>query len=388
MLPKSKTSPFIIMFYSDWCFECMRAAGAFKKVIDSLETLGVTFATINAGHESHLVRKIGVHALPCIALILDEHSYVFKESIFSVQKVVDFVRQKLPYKLIPIVKDGTVHEFLTGWWDNRVRALVFEPRQQQRLRYLLTAYQFRYRVAFGFVQTGSGEAKSIIERYKVHPNLDTLLIFNEDALRPVASIGMTDIPTTTLNNIIGANQYLALPRLSSQEMLEGIICISFNVKTCEINEFLLGVCPAEWNRPRKKLCVILITENSENHNHARQALRKIALESTYSPERVRFAYIFKEKQLEFINAISVNSGSNDTNLRLVIIWRRDAKHIKYEWLKEINIQKVLSVENNTVDASYNHTKQKINEVIMKLLRSSEALSFEAEVKVRYFLSSF
>ena len=141
------------------------------------------------------------------------------------------------------------------------------------------------------------------------------------------------------------------------------------------------MCPAEWNRPRKKLCVILITENSDTHNHARQALRKIALESTYSPERVRFAYIFKEKQLEFINAISVNSGSNDTNLRLVIIWRRDAKHIKYEWLKEINIQKVLSVENNTVDASYNHTKQKINEVIMKLLRSSEALSFEAEVKV-------
>lgn len=77
----------------------------------------------------------------------------------------------------------------------------------------------------------------------------------------------------------------------------------------------------------------------------------------------------------------MNSGSNDTNLRLVIIWRRDAKHIKYEWLKEINIQKVLSVENSTVDASYNHTKQKINEVIMKLLRSSEALSFEAEVKV-------
>ena len=199
----------------------MRAAGAFKKVIDSLETLGVTFATINAGHENHLVRKIGVHSLPCIALILDEHSYVFKESVFSVQKVVDFVRQKLPYKLIPIVKDGTVHEFLTGWWDNRVRALIFEPRQQQRLRYLLTAYQFRYRVAFGFVQTGTGESKSIIERYKVHPNLDTLLIFNEDAVRPVASIGMTDIPTTTLNNIIGANQYLALPRLSSQEMLEG-----------------------------------------------------------------------------------------------------------------------------------------------------------------------
>lgn len=57
--------------------------------------------------------------------------------------------------------------------------------------------------------------------------------------------------------------------------------------------FTSGICPAEWNRPRKRLCVILITENTEAHNEAREALRKIALESAFSADRVRFAYIYQ-----------------------------------------------------------------------------------------------
>lgn len=62
----------------------------------------------------------------------------------------------------------------------------------------------------------------IQERYKLHPSLDTVLLFNEDAIRPVASVSMSDIPTQTLNNVIASNQYLALPRLSSQDLLEGL----------------------------------------------------------------------------------------------------------------------------------------------------------------------
>lgn len=64
--------------------------------------------------------------------------------------------------------------------------------------------------------------KQVMERYKVHPSLDTVLLFNEEPERPLASVSMADIPTTTLNNIVATNQYLALPRLSSQDLLEGI----------------------------------------------------------------------------------------------------------------------------------------------------------------------
>lgn len=362
VVPKSKTTPHIIMFYSDWCFACMRAAPAFKKMIDSLEGLGVVFATVNAGHENQLTRKAGVASLPSIVMVLDEHNYVYKESVFSVQKVVEFVRHKLPYKLILPVNDGSMDKFLNGWHDNRVRALIFEPRLQPRLRYLLTAFYFKNRVHFGFVQNLSPESKALLERYKVNPTLDTLMLFNEDSARPVASASMTDISSQTLSNIIGSNQYLALPRLSSQGMLDGI-------------------CPAEWNRPKKRLCVILITENSGNHDYARQVLRRIAIESTYNPERVKFAYIYKDKQQDFIHALSVKSGPNDALLKVVVIWRRDTKHVKYEWIPDAKLEETTNIGED--EDNFNKTKQKIDETIQKLLKSTFEMTFEAEVKVSF-----
>lgn len=150
VLPQSDTQLYVLMFYADWCFQCMKAAPIFKKMIDTLEPLGVTFATVNAGHEEQLLRRTSVHALPCLVLVLDGKPYVFKDSVFSVQKMVDFIRVKLPYKLLRPVNDDSAAGFLDGWrHDNRVRGLVMEPRAQPRLRYLVTAFRFRHRVAFG-----------------------------------------------------------------------------------------------------------------------------------------------------------------------------------------------------------------------------------------------
>lgn len=184
-------------------------------------------------------------------------------------------------------------------------------------------------------------------------------MFNEDSNRPVASISMNDIPTQTLNNVVSANQYLALPRLSSQDLLDGI-------------------CPTEWNRPRKRLCVILVTENTDAHDEARDALRKIALESAFSAERVRFAYIYQDRQAEFVSALS--NGSEDTLLRLVVIWRRDTSHIKYEWVSGVSLH-IKHLENETNEQSFNATKRKLDESIQRFLRTSESLTYEAEVKV-------
>jgi DnaJ homolog subfamily C member 16 len=88
VLIKSAKTPHILMFYSDWCFSCMKSAGAFKKLIDTLEPLGIVFGAINIGHENHLTRKIGIHSLPCMSLVLDGHNYIYKDNIYSVQKVV------------------------------------------------------------------------------------------------------------------------------------------------------------------------------------------------------------------------------------------------------------------------------------------------------------
>lgn len=53
--------------------------------------------------------------------------------------------------------------------------------------------------------------------------MDTVLLFNENTTRPIASVSMKDIPSTTLNHIISSNQYLALPRLSSQVNMNGFV---------------------------------------------------------------------------------------------------------------------------------------------------------------------
>ncbi|KAJ8928464.1 hypothetical protein NQ314_018969 [Rhamnusium bicolor] len=242
------------------------------------------FSQIIYYYKPNLGRRLSIHTLPCLVLLLDGNIFVYKETITSVQRIVEFIRSKMPYKMVSRIKTDDIDNFLNGWEDNRVRGLIFEPRYSMRLRYLVTAYHFRHRVAFGFV-----DSQEIRDRYQVPHDMDTVLLFNENTSYPMASVTMKDIPTSTLHHIISSNQYLALPRLSSQGVLE-------------------AVCPCEWNKPRKRLCVVLITEASHNHDFHRQSFRLYAQNSPYSAEKVRFAYIYHDKQTEFVNSLIPDSS--------------------------------------------------------------------------------
>lgn len=59
-----------------------------RRLIDELEPLGVILVTAHAERESAFARKMGVHSLPCLTMILEGRTSVYKESLFSVQKVV------------------------------------------------------------------------------------------------------------------------------------------------------------------------------------------------------------------------------------------------------------------------------------------------------------
>lgn len=65
-----------------------------------------------------------------------------------------------------------------------------------------------------------------------------------------------------------------------------------------------ALCPPESTRPRKRLCVILVSQNTPYHDEPRQALRQFAQEVSYSAERVRFMYIFQERQSDFVSALT------------------------------------------------------------------------------------
>lgn len=141
--------PYLIFFYTDWCFPCLQTTPYCRKLIEYLEPLGINFVTVHSGQEPNLARRLSIHTLPCLVVVLDGNTYVYKETITSIQKIIEFLKKKMPYNLVANIYDSNVDEFLNGWEDNRVRGLIFEPGSKMRLRYQVTAYRFRDRVAFG-----------------------------------------------------------------------------------------------------------------------------------------------------------------------------------------------------------------------------------------------
>ncbi|XP_067616103.1 dnaJ homolog subfamily C member 16 isoform X1 [Eurosta solidaginis] len=359
LVPRSKNTPCILIFYNDWCFRCMRLIDTFKKLIETLERLGIYVAAVNSAHEQLLVKRTGVIDIPSLIVVLEGYSYIYRGNISKLAMVEEFIRKKIPHTVAKKIYDENVDLFLGGWIDNRVRALFFQPRNRTRLRYLISAYNFYHRVAFGFVQLNNTKTGLVQNRYGVDPMLDTLLIFNEDIGRPLEMISMPEIPVQTLNKIISLNQYLMLPRLSSQQVMEDI-------------------CPAGWNQLQKCLCVILITENSNSYNYAYTAFKTIARQTEYSMKKVRFAYMFKEKQSTFIHSIA-KGFTNNQDSQIVIIWRRNGTYIKYEFIKS----SLLAMDTKAhfkSEYAVNATRLHVTNSIHRLLKSSEEFSFEALVQ--------
>lgn len=76
------------------------------------------------------------------------------------------------------------------------------------------------------------------------------------------------------------------------------------------------LCPAAWNKPKIKICVALVTEDSADHDPHRMAFRQYAEKFPFGTERVRFTYIYHQRQSLFINAL--RKGRNDVLLDVSI----------------------------------------------------------------------
>ena len=135
----------MILFYSDWCYTCLRIEPIWSKLSAELDPVGFGIATVHTEHEKELTRKIGAKELPHIILLIEGRIIHYKGSQISSAKILDFIRRKFPYKLVESVKDTNVDLFLDGWTDNRVRVLLFGNSDVIKLRYLTTAFKFRSR---------------------------------------------------------------------------------------------------------------------------------------------------------------------------------------------------------------------------------------------------
>ncbi|XP_035222719.1 dnaJ homolog subfamily C member 16-like [Stegodyphus dumicola] len=352
IIPNSNFQPYLILFYGELCFACISAEPIWRKLIEELEPLGVGFAAIHAQQESALAHKIGVSSLPYVIGLVDGRAVHYKERQLSFVKIVDFCRKIIPAKTVISVTDKVVDDFLNGWYDNRVRVLIFSRADSIRLRYMLIAYKFRSRVAVGHVSLESEDSKNTVKRYNVQTKMESLLVFNEDPSKPIATLSMTELSVATMNDVIDSNKFLLLPRLSSQTIFDQL-------------------CPTEAVRARKYLCVILITKNTNEHDPYRAAMRDFIQKVDVPNDRVRFMFLFEEKQKEFVKALSSGMGTpEDPLLHVVLIWRKSHDRVRYQWL-----QHGWDIDDDNMNA----TKEELHAAMNHLMQSTETLPYDAKV---------
>jgi len=177
------------------------------------------------------------------------------------------------------------------------------------------------------------------------------------------------------------------------------------------------LCPPDSSRARRKLCVVLVTNNIPEHEPKREAMRSFIRESSFPPERFRFMYLFQEKQPEFVKALTLgdihtsrpsssgplsDSSSSSTygsssetagagtesdpdlisrstkpkhldanTLDVVVLWRKEHDRVLYEWLP--------SGWDVTDEDRANSTKQLLSQLLFKLSQTTE--NFPHDVKV-------
>lgn len=353
VIPASYTKPFVILFYGDLCFQCFHVEPIWQRIMHELEPLGVGFATIHTQHENDLARKLGVNTLPYAIGVSDGVVKHYRDSQFTLVKMIEFIRRMLPRHLVPTVDDANYEQFLDGWTDNRARCIFVNNDRVVRLRYLLAAFKFKERVACAHLSIAAESTTGFVRRFGIDTKMDSLLVFNEYASRPIATLSLPELKTQLMNDVLEANKFLMLPRLASQTTFDQL-------------------CPAESIRSRRKLCVVLVTNNIPSHDIQREAMRSFIKQHMFSKDRFRFMYLFKEKQNDFVKALSVSSDAPESSvLHVVVLWRREPDRVLYEWLQH--------EWDATDEEKLNQTKTDLYMLLQKLLQNSEVLPNNAKV---------
>jgi len=144
---------------------------------------------------------------------------------------------------------------------------------------------------------------------------------------------------------------LLLPRLSSQDMFDQL-------------------CPPDASLLRKHLCIVLVTRNIPSHDPYRQALRDYLHDNPLPFDRVQFAYIFAERQEDFLKAL-IPENETVEELGLVIMWRKNHNTLQYRWMHD-----GLSVDLDRVNIS-----DGLYDTVNALLKSTDSISPDAVVKM-------
>lgn len=347
IVPESHQKPYILYAYAEFCYECVNLEPVLERLFKEFESVGIGMGTFHAGRVQRLAVELKISRVPRIVAVINGRTSDFRGHV-TLHNLRQFVRNLFPKTLIQPLNDEKLDKFLDGWEDNHMRGVFFSPKEEISAMYLAPAFYYKSFVTFGHVNTNADDVYKTLKRFNLHSGHKSLLMFNEDAQSPVASLSMQQISRSTIDEVIEANKFLLLPRISSQSYFEEL-------------------CPAEVKAKRKKLCIVLISKKAEESE--RKKFRRYLRKSMFlNNERVRFTYIYEETQSNVIQTLNKNEDTENkkTMKNVVIIWRVERNHLSYEWLKN-----ALTKEEDI----YN-LREELEGRVQQLLNSDQSLAFK------------
>ena len=315
ILPGSSKKLYLLQIVSNWCMNCVSVEEIWTYTARDLKNHGVGTGTVNKDIDPQLARLLGVRKLPDFVAIINGKLYHYN-GVISMENLKNFVSELFStHHLVPEVTDNNIKQFLTTWYDNKPRALLFTTKREAPLLLKVAAFKYQHYVGIGFAQVSKSE--EMRERFGAAENGPTFMIFKENVSFPHLLLQSSDLQNGVLDESISKNLFLHFPRLSSQVIFETL-------------------CPAERSARRKSLCVILFTNESPNLQHS---LPSMAKDKSWRAKRIHFVYVNPAVQHAFQSAIKMNEKSRSTcknrlmSKKVAILWRVKDNEVKYTWFE-------------------------------------------------------
>ncbi|VDN25662.1 unnamed protein product [Gongylonema pulchrum] len=370
LLERSHTQPFIIFAYSGYCQLCFRLEPIWRNVVEDLEPLGYGIGTVNAMTDGNLLEKLRISRLPSVVVVVEGRVIHYRGTMqpLSAKGLRIFARDVIPNTfLIKITNHDGLRRFVDQWKTfNRISVVIFGSKEDPRIRYMLMAMKYAKFARFAYVYLNDQSTDIVKMRQALNIvcfNCETILIFNDFPQISVVIFGSKEDPR--IRYMLMAMKYAKFARfayvyLNDQstdivKMRQALNIVCFNCETILIfndfpqngpvardtvtsaKEFSMDkmggliennrhltlprltsqvyfddLCPIS-SRSLRKLCVILaVTDSSSDSKHIalfRSFAHKHA--EAYKKDRLQFAYIYVNKQREFMMPFLENLPQNE-----------------------------------------------------------------------------
>lgn len=314
ILPESNRKPYFIYVFADMCFACMHYEPFVEKLINELKEVGIGVATVRINSANSFSNTLRINEVPQILGVINQR-LSFYQGQLSMQSLRDFIRNLFPQSIMQPLNNKNIDSFLRGWPDNRMRAVFISSKTKPPVRFIMPALHYQDRICSGYVDAKDSGASKILHRYGVGKGKDMLIMVAEETNSTVTSFARQSLLKENVDNIMSANKYLILPRLSSQAYFEEL-------------------CPSEANLWKRTLCVILFTRKTSQYDKHRFLFRNYAKQAPSFENPVRYTYLYEETQQNFVNNVIkyFPLDTDESKLKMMVLWHRQPNQISFEWV--------------------------------------------------------